>query len=73
LIRGTDNRVIKLEQKFGLARRDWSGVDARTLSDAELSRAIYEMTGIPAAEQTDEVLERLAGDAEAEPSRRARN
>jgi hypothetical protein len=72
LIRGTDTRVIKLEQKFGLARRDWSGVDVRSLSDAELSRAIYEMTGVPAAEQTEEVLERLAGQAEVEAHRRTR-
>ena len=71
--RTTDTRVIKLEQRFGLARRDWSLVGARSLSDAELSRAIYEMTGIPPAEQTDEVLEQLAGEAEAEASRRARN
>ena len=73
MIRGTDTRVIKLEQKFGLARRDCSLVEARNLSDAELSRAIYEMTCIPPAEQTDEVLEQLAGEAEAEASRRARN
>ena len=72
MIRGTDTRVIKLEQKFGLARRDWSGVDVRSLSDAELSRAIYEMTGIPAAGQTDEVLEQLTGQAEVEADRRTR-
>ena len=73
MTRGTDTRVTKLEQKFRLTRRDWSLVEARSLSDAELHRAIYEMTGIPAAEQTDEVLEQLAGEAEAEASRRARN
>jgi hypothetical protein len=69
--RSTDTRVIRLEQQFGL-RRDWSHVDPSRLSDAELSRAIYEMTGVPAAEQTDEVLERLTTEAEMELQSRAR-
>jgi hypothetical protein len=70
--RGNETRLIRLEERLGLLRRDWSRVDVSRLSDAELSRAIYEMTGISPAAQTDEVLEQLTGQAEAEAKFRAR-
>lgn len=59
--RNTEGRIVRLERGAGFG--SLTG-DVSRLSDADLSRLIYEQTGIPAAEQTEEVLERLASEIE---------
>lgn len=61
--RNTEGRIVRLERSAGFGALTG---DVSRLSDAELARAIYEQTGIPAAEQTEEVLARLASEIDAE-------